>query len=258
MNQIVKSPRQHIAAIIPQNVEDVFRLAKGIAASGLAPKDMSTPEQISVAIMHGLEIGLPPMQAVQRIAVVNGRPTIWGDAIPALLWSRGFAIREWSVEGTAHCEITRPDGIKGERTFSKADAKTAGLLGKPGPWQQYPERMLQMRARGYAARDFAADVLSGLYLREELEDVPAEPRDITPAEAIEPPKPRKSSSAAKKDGTTETFNEIKAAIAHANSKDMLLQVRKLFADDWETLPARWHALVEEDFQVKMEVFEAVA
>ena len=78
----------------------------------------------------------------------------------------------------AVCAVTRPDGTVCERRFSVADAKNAGLWGKQGPWKQYPDRMLAMRARGFAARDGAADVLGGLYLSEELQDTPAEPRDI--------------------------------------------------------------------------------
>lgn len=189
-----------ISPIIPQTIEEVFRLSQGIAASGLAPQGMNTPEQITVAILTGLEIGLPPMFAIQKIAVINGRPSIWGDAVPALLWSRGFKLREW-IEGeddarVAHCEVTRPDGSKIERTYSVQQAKKAGLWqtqekvkrkSKEGgyyekdndsPWFRFQERMLPMRARGYACRDGAADVLSGLYLREEL-DEPM--RDITPA-----------------------------------------------------------------------------
>ena len=65
-----------IQAIIPQDVEQVFRLATAIAKSGLAPSTMKDPEKLVVAIMHGLEIGLPPMQAVQRIAMINGRPAL--------------------------------------------------------------------------------------------------------------------------------------------------------------------------------------
>lgn len=177
-----------IAPIIPTSVEEVFRLAKGISDSGLAPRGMDKPEQVTVAIMTGLEIGLPPMFAIQKIAVINGRPALWGDALPALLLAKGFRLRE-RIEGVgdarvAWCEVIRPDGDKVERSFSVGDAKEAGLWGKAGPWKQYPARMLQMRARGFACRDGAADVLSGLYLKEEIDD--AEPmRDITPAR-VEP------------------------------------------------------------------------
>ena len=176
-----------VSGIIPTTIEEVFRLATAIAKSGLAPSTMNTPEKLTVAIMHGLEVGMPPMMAVNRIAVVNGRLTLYGDAIPALLLANGFRLREWmvGVQGStrcAICEVTRPDGSKTERSFTELDAMTAGLLGKAGPWKQYPDRMLQMRARGFAARDGAADVLSGLYLREEIEEEPM--RDITPRAAM--------------------------------------------------------------------------
>lgn len=182
MNEVVPlRTGNRIKAIIPDTVEEVFRIAKAVAASGLAPNGMKTPEQITIAIMHGAEIGLPPMQAIQRIAVVNGRPTIWGDAIPALLWSNGFNLVESIEANVATCTVRRPDGTTITRTFSEADARKASLWSKTGPWQQYPQRMLQMRARGLAARDGAADVLSGLYLQEEVDDTPAV--DITPKTA---------------------------------------------------------------------------
>ncbi len=191
-----------IAGIVPTSIEEVYRLAQYVCKSGLAPYGMDTPEKVTVAILQGLEIGLPPMLAINKIAVIKGRPSIWGDAIPALLLSRGFKISE-RVEGAgdkrkAICEITRPDGTKNTGTFSVDDAVRAGLWqteprvikrGKEGkqyesdndsPWYRYPERMLKMRARGFAARDGAADVLGGLYLSEEAEDIPSEPKDITP------------------------------------------------------------------------------
>lgn len=167
-----------ISPIVPTTIDEVFRLANGISKSGLAPKGMSTTEQISIALMTGLELGLPPMQAIQRIAAINGRPTLWGDALPALLWARGFKIEEDVSDDGARCTIVRPDGTKVTRTFTEKDARKAGLWGKSGPWTQYPQRMLLMRARGFAARDGAADVLSGLYLAEEMQD--AEMEDVTP------------------------------------------------------------------------------
>lgn len=234
-----------LSAIVPRDIEETFRMAKAVAASGLAPKGMNTPEQIMVAIMHGMEIGLPPMQAIQRIAVINGRPSIWGDAVPALLLSKGFKLREW-IEGTAdhavaHCTVTRPDGDEISRTFSVPDARKAGLWGKVGPWTQHPLRMLQMRARGFAARDGAADALAGLYLAEETQDIV----DITP---------RKSSAASKRDGTTEVFNEIIAEIASAVSLEMLDHVIEVHREELDVMPRKWAQLVQDDYEVKAKTF----
>jgi hypothetical protein len=124
----------------------------------------------------GMELGLSPMAAVQNITSINGRPAIWGDAMLGLVRGSGLlaAISEVTTgEGdatTAVCTVTRRDD-PGETVgkFSVADAKRAGLWGKAGPWTQYPRRMLQMRARGYALRDKFPDVLKGLHAREEVE-----------------------------------------------------------------------------------------
>lgn len=165
----------NVAAIIPRTLEETFRLAGAIAASGMAPNTLNTPEKVMVAIIAGAELGMPPFQSLQSFAVINGRPAIWGDGLIAVVRSHGFKVREW-MEGegdgmVAFCEVTRPDTgetILGE--FSVDDAKTAGLWKKAGPWQTNPKRMLKMRARGFACRDGAADVLRGFQLREEVED----------------------------------------------------------------------------------------
>ena len=73
-------------------------------------------------------------------------------------------------EWVAFCEVTRAHWLKPiRRSFSVIDAKRAGLWKKEGPWLDYPKRMLQMRARAFALRDAFADVLGGLYVREEIE-----------------------------------------------------------------------------------------
>ncbi len=163
-----------VAALVPQTLEEAFRVANAFAVSGLAPQSLKTAEAILVAIMAGAELGFAPYQAMQSFAVINGRASIWGDAIPALLWSRGFDIEEWFDDDDnatkAFCKVTRPGGKIIERTFSLKDAKLASLLGKQGPWQTAQKRMLQMRARAFAARDGAADVLRGMPVYEEVAD----------------------------------------------------------------------------------------
>lgn len=63
-----------------QTFVDLWNFANVIATSGMAPKGITSREAITVAIQMGLEVGLPPMAALQNIAVINGRPSIWGDA----------------------------------------------------------------------------------------------------------------------------------------------------------------------------------
>lgn len=250
-----------IAGIVPTSIEEVFRLATAIAKSGMAPRDMSTPEKLTVAILHGLEIGIPPMMAINKIAVVNGRPTLWGDAIPALLLSKGFKIREEIETGpsgrAAICTVIRPNGETIERTFSETDAKTAGLWGKPGPWKQYPDRMLQMRARGLAARDGAADVLSGIYLAEEAQDIsePTQTNDLLPSLPAQEAK-RKSAAESKRDGTDGTMEDLRRKIGHAETLEQLENIRNENSAFWTHAPYSWVQIVQAEFDDKVQEFQA--
>lgn len=165
-----------IVGIVPCTIEEVFRMGELIAQSGLAPNGLKTPQAITVVLLKGLEIGMPPMAAMECFGVINGKACIYGDGIPALLWSRGFDIEETEAHGEgdtrkAVCTITRPNGKKVTRSFSVKQAQEAGLLNKTGPWKQYPDRMLTMRARAFAARDAASDVLKGIPLFEEQADI---------------------------------------------------------------------------------------
>lgn len=184
-----------VGAIIPRNIEEGYRLATMICKAGLVPDAFrDSPEKTLVAIMQGMELGFTPMQALQCIFVTNGRPTIYGDGLMALARRHKHKIEEWLTgdgdKRVASCRVTRRDtGEVIERDFSWTDAKTAGLTSKKGPWTDYPNRMLQMRARGWALRDGLADELKGIGIYEEVADyplIPNEPktRDVTPAKAL--------------------------------------------------------------------------
>lgn len=161
-----------------RSFDEMARFCKAVVNSGLAPKGFSSPEAVMVAVQHGLELGLAPMQALQSIAIINGKPCIYGDAALALCTAHPSFLdieetvgRDKTAEGhVATCIVKRRDRSAVVRTFSEADAKKAGLWGKSGPWQQYPDRMLQMRARSWALRDAFPDALRGLGIREEVSD----------------------------------------------------------------------------------------
>lgn len=167
-------------------LDELTRFANGVITSKLAPKCFSTAAQVIVAMQWGAEVGLKPMQSLQSIAVINGRPALWGDAVVALAWASGklLALDE-SSEGsgdalTAVCRVRRIGQEQhAERRFGVADAKRAGLWGKAGPWTQYPQRMLQMRARSWCFRDNFADVLCGLAVAEEARDIPTDVASVT-------------------------------------------------------------------------------
>jgi hypothetical protein len=210
-------------------VDEGMKFGKLLASSQFAPKDFKgRPEDCLLAIQHGAEIGLGPMQSVQSIAVINGRPAVWGDAALALVM--GSAVCEYvqeRVEGendqaVATCEAKR----RGYPTatvvqFSVADAKRAGLWGKSGPWTQYPRRMLQLRARGFALRDGFPDVLKGLICSEEAQDYPA---DVVAPVAPQRPEPPRLE--AKPVATDDKLGKARLAINAAKTIKQLDQIAR--------------------------------
>ena len=207
--------------------DDAWRFAQIAAKTEFAPKDFrGKPESCLLAIQHGAEIGLGPMQSLQQIAVINGRPSVWGDAALALCYAAPCC--EWvreTIDGegdglTATCECKRRGNPEPKRaTFSVADAKKSGLWGKTGPWTQYPKRMLQLRARGFALRDAFPDVLRGLVTAEEARDY----TEAVTVEAVTVTQPEPSPV------TSNPDDNARAAIAKADSIERLDAIRRAIA-----------------------------
>ena len=179
----------------PQTFEQALTFAGYLAESQMVPKDfMGKPGNCLVAIQWGMELGLKPLQCMQNIAVINGRPSLWGDAVMALVLASPVCkdVIE-TYEGTgdnyaAVCIAQRVGKTDKVARFSLADAKAAGLLGKSGPWTQYRDRMMKMRARAFALRDQFADVLKGMAVAEEAMDTPPE-RHMGDAVQVQPTAP---------------------------------------------------------------------
>lgn len=178
-------------SLAPQNFEEAVKFAEYLASSDLVPKDFQKkPANVLVAMQWGGELGMQIMQAIQNIAVINGRPALWGDAMIALVRSSPLCeyIYETDDGETATCRLRRRGEEEQLKTFSATDAKAAGLAGKQGPWSQYPKRMRQMRARAFALRDVFPDVLRGIPMAEEIQDIPE--REVNPSHARKAEEPK--------------------------------------------------------------------
>ena len=171
----------------PRNFEQALTFSNYLADSEMVPKDFrGKPGNCLIAMQWGAELGLKPLQALQNLAVINGRPALWGDAVIALV--RSSPLCEFVIEtddgNTATCRVKRRGEPEQSRTFSMEDAHEAGLRGKQGPWSQYPKRMRQMRARAFALRDVFPDVLRGLAIAEEVMDAPPPEKHMGAAEEV--------------------------------------------------------------------------
>jgi len=176
------------AMITPEDGNALFKMAEAIARTEFVPEKMrGKVHEVFAAVLFGREVGLNPMASVQNVAVINGKPSLWGDAAlavvqnhPAYEWHQESTFEQINETGVAVIRVKRrgnPEPFVSK--FSVDDAKRARLWGRKGPWTDYPQRMLQMRARGFGLRNAFADALRGLITAEEARDYDA-PRPVAP------------------------------------------------------------------------------
>jgi len=184
-----------VKAIIPQTFGEIAILANAIFQSNMKPSKLSEMD-LTIAIMWGMELGLTPMAASQEIAVINGKPAVYGNTAMAIVRASGFVEYIKETQGQdddgklwAKCEARRKgEDIDHVRTFTQDDAAKAGLWSKSGVWANYPKRMLQHRARGQILNDVFPDCLKGLATYEEVQDYPSTNDSLSTRDDFSPEK----------------------------------------------------------------------
>lgn len=276
MNQIVKgNGLDEAGREITDNREDkiglrsftdVLQFADRAAKTNMVPKQyQGKPDDIVISIMQGMEVGLNPLQALKSIAVINGVPTIYGDAPLALVFKSGkLEYIEETIEKDgdapltwrAVCRVKRKGQPEIVEVFSGEDAKQASLLGKAGPWTQYPARMLKFRARSFALRNQFPDVLHGIDIYEEVQDRP-EMRDVTPepekggtkvskvADKVAQKRGRKGEPASDGPDIEKMVENMDAADTEAALSEAAKNADKLKGDDIERARKHYRARLDE-------------
>jgi len=210
-----------------RSMDDMWRFACAVRDSGLAPRSFGKPEQILIAIQSGAELGMPPMRSLQSFCVVHGNARLWGDAPLALVRQSGHLeyVKE-TIEGDIGKDLSKtPDEVRAvcitkrkgdpepkQREFSVGDARRAGLWNKKtekgynSVWMNYPQRMLQMRARALNLRDNFPDCFSGATIAEEFEGIEMPTEQPTP---FVPPRDERKKVDSKVTDTKQTIeNEL--------------------------------------------------
>jgi hypothetical protein len=232
----------------PNDLEGVWRLSTILAGSGIVPKEYrGKVEDTFVAISWGMEIGLSHNQSLHAIAVIDGKPSIYGDVGLALVRGSGKLddIDEY-FEGTfghddykAVCKLKRKGEERiHESEFSIEDAKLMGKWnqptkqGYPSVWMKHPKRMLKWRARWFALRDVFGDVLKGLGIYEEVRDsIDMEP-DESGSYAMKEDSPKDDvSTPAETPENDENYNTGGEAIKEAIDEEIVESVKREAAEE---------------------------
>jgi hypothetical protein len=165
---LVPVDQQSTFDLLPQANE----LATAIARTDFVPgKLRGNPAAVMACVLSGHELGIGPMQSLQKIHVIDGRPALASELMRALVLQAGHDI--W-VEESSSTKVTVAGQRKGSDhvtrvTWTLDDAKRANLTGKQN-WRNYPRAMLLARATAELCRMVFPDVIGGLYAKEEVED----------------------------------------------------------------------------------------
>ena len=190
------------------NFEEAMKIANMLAGSKLVPQQyQGHPEDVLIACSWGESLGLKPLSALNAIAVVNGRPQLFGDALKALIMKHGTIEENWDNEQgiwtmTAHRkgfpDVTWSygynDAIAAGHVSYNPQSNTFGLgARKSEAWVKYTKRMCQLKCRNFVIRDAFPDVIQGIDIEGSDDDVmqisEVQTEPVTEVPAIEQQKP---------------------------------------------------------------------
>lgn len=169
--ELSPQPRYRAASLIPfaSEWDAMKQMAEVLVESGFLPPNLNTPNKALTVLLAGRELGVPPMQAIRGIHVVNGRPSLSAELMLALAYQNipGF---KFEVQGNEQvCKVTgqRPGGSPITISFSISDAQRAGIANGDN-WRKYPAAMLRARATSACLRIVAPDAIRGIYTPDEI------------------------------------------------------------------------------------------
>jgi hypothetical protein len=181
------------------DMDEAYRLSKNLALASLMPDAIrGKPADVLALLMYGQDLGLSPMQAIQGIYVVKGKPQLSGTTWIALARRAGHKVRiPESTDERCTIEITRADDPDNphRESFTLADAVKAGLChlkdgkaflrdknGNPLPWEAYTRTMLRNRAISTCAKFACPEVALGFGVEGDYDYIADAAAEVTPPE----------------------------------------------------------------------------
>ena len=184
---LAASPPGAALTLQVHSVDDLARLARVFAASGLFGKSGNQETQIAecaIRLMAGMEAGFSPFASATGVHIINGKPAFSSNLLAqAVRRHPEYDYRVLEKTGTT-CRIRflANGEVLGDEVFTIEMAERAGLTKSP-TWRSYPEAMLFSRALTAGMRTHWPDALGGnpAYTPDELGAA-----DVVPVTVSEP------------------------------------------------------------------------
>lgn len=187
------------------DLDGAYRLAKALAMASVMPDALrGKPSDVLALILYGQDLGMSPMQALQSIYVVKGKPQLSATGWIALAQRQGYRIVE--IESTDEratieiCHPGRPDRKPHRETYTLERAQKAGLVhikdgkafsrsknGDPLPWEAHTQVMLRNRALTTAAKFYCPEVALGFDIEGSYDYIPDSDTvvEVVPPEVVQ-------------------------------------------------------------------------
>lgn len=161
------------------------RVAKMLSTSDLVPAAYKgNVQNTMIALEMANRIGASPLQVMQNLYIVQGKPSWSSSFIIAAINACGkFSPLRFDVKGegdTLSCVAWAYDKENKEKLegpmITMDMAKAEGWLGKAGSkWKTMPTLMIRYRAAAFFGRLYAPEILMGMHTQDELEDIQPSP-----------------------------------------------------------------------------------
>lgn len=186
------------------NWTEELKGAAALLSSGLAPRDLKTPQSCMFVILAGRDLGLSPVQSLRSIRPIQGKIELSADLQLALFGREGGKFK-WRklTDDAVQLELHAPWLVEPHvSTWTMEDAKRAGLANGDN-WRKYPRAMLRSRAITAGLKDIGFLQGSGVYAPGEISGkmvVDADTGEVLPtddqtaSEVAQMPKPQQTSA----------------------------------------------------------------
>jgi len=166
-NAVMVRKQQELGEV---NLPDMMSMADTLIKSGFLPAAIKTGAQAVAIMLTGRELGIPTMQALRQINVIQGKPTMAAELMLSLAYKHVPGFKYSVVETTSTrcvCKFERPGHAPLTHKFDMGDAKALGLDSKDN-WKKQPATMLRWRCISSGLRLVAPDAIAGVYTPEEI------------------------------------------------------------------------------------------
>lgn len=156
--------------LVPLN--DIEKAGRYIAQSKLF--GVKTPDEAIALMLIAQGEGRNPFEAARDYHIIQGRPALKADAIMSRFQQAGGSVKWLKYDDKiVSGEFTHPQGGTVQITWTYEQAQKIGLTGKDN-WKNYPRAMLRARCISEGVRTVFPGACSGIYTKEEVEDMTPE------------------------------------------------------------------------------------